>query len=1292
MFKQIKFQARKALCGVLIAAVLISSTPPQVAQAGNGWWVGNIVGLCAGTSIRTGPGYGWGAHTIVPENNWAVKVIGGPRYADGQTWWDTSRREAGDPSGGTGWVSQSDADRCFSNPPPATPPPATPPPATPPPSTPPPPNFTCAQPYLPAANYTLTVRNYNRFEYLHLYFQRYGEMGASTYCENYVTFTANPNERTFEFAIQNPAGGSQRAYFDSDLNLQGYGVSPTGGTEVGARAANGPNGIPGGYAYLGKRASLAWPVNGSPKILQVEANHEDRYGFEVNPPAFNYNLALVYAAATLEEVYQHYRQNQVAINTAIITMAVAAIAVAFRIPAFIPRNAAPPAHTAIEKNAPRATNPLLVEQLRQSYGKIIDSAGVRTMGAEQGRVSAKNPGLRLSKEEAALIPSAPAVFFQADGFTAGEQVLVNLEQDGDSHHDATLTADSAGKVSGSFTLTDEEVTQPGLYTLIAVGVDDLEYTYNVLATHPDTAYTIPMAGAAVNVAAAPRLVGSIAISPWPVVVGRPTTVTYLVRNDGDVDMPLKHLVFSVRGPDCPDWCEDKNADWPAAADITIPPLGTYQVSATRFLYEPGSYQSVLAYQDVEGNWRDVDGSPRFTFSVQPGITVVAPLAINPSRPSAGEVVTLPFTARNSSSVPQTLYSLFASGRGPNCDNGWECERYFDTPAIKPLYLDPGQEYTYKQSVVITGEGRYFWQPMYQYAPDNWRLMNGRLDFLVGPGLRVSNPLRLSPAQPAAGQPVTASYTIHNHGSRPITIPYLGVVARGPNCSGMAWDCPGVRDWPWVSNVRLAPGAEYTYQATNQLNEAGPGYWAEPQLGDWNPWWRLIQDGRRVDFSVDRGLEVIEPLTLTPADPAAGEMVTARAVVKNMAPHPLTISKLFVGAQGPDCLDFSCSSQDSSKWNDFPNDTQVTLQPGQTYTYQRSRMWLKAGSGYIAQLMYLYGDADWHVFGDIQRLSVGEGLEISAPLTMTPTAPKMNETYQATFTLSNRSNRVLTLPAVGVGGRLAGCNEPSCMDAANMEAFFDVTLQPGASYQYRAQRAISHPGTYFIEPALLIASTDWWYAPTNLNNGQRVYFTIQGAAGGLPECSMTINQGEWYTNLRFIQLAINAPNATRMLVSNDGGFIHASDLPYASPINWELTDIGQHVSTMVVRVRPSSGAALLCNGLLTDEIIYDPLMPGLDVLWEPSANREGEASTSKGRILIQAWDQPDGSGIEDMIVSDSYNLTAALWEPYQEIREIDASYSGFIYIRVRDKAGNLSNVMTIHIGGPEYLFLPVVRLK
>lgn len=106
---------------LLLLALSALGTPPARADE---WGVGNIVGLCRGTEIREGPGFGYRVHTIVPEDNWAVKIIDGPRYVDGEEWWDTSRRAAGDPSGGTGWVYRRQAESCRA-PAPTPPPPAT---------------------------------------------------------------------------------------------------------------------------------------------------------------------------------------------------------------------------------------------------------------------------------------------------------------------------------------------------------------------------------------------------------------------------------------------------------------------------------------------------------------------------------------------------------------------------------------------------------------------------------------------------------------------------------------------------------------------------------------------------------------------------------------------------------------------------------------------------------------------------------------------------------------------------------------------------------------------------------------------------------------------------------------------------------------------------------------------------------------------------------------------------------------------------------------------------------------
>ncbi|MEP6775692.1 MAG: hypothetical protein ABJA50_08860 [Chloroflexota bacterium] len=96
---------------VLLAPLLMGASSFAPLEQANVWAKGSNVGLSKGTQIRQGPSFDSCYHTIVPENNWSVQVIGGPTTdASGNVWYNTSRAAAGDPSGGTGWVRQAQAD------------------------------------------------------------------------------------------------------------------------------------------------------------------------------------------------------------------------------------------------------------------------------------------------------------------------------------------------------------------------------------------------------------------------------------------------------------------------------------------------------------------------------------------------------------------------------------------------------------------------------------------------------------------------------------------------------------------------------------------------------------------------------------------------------------------------------------------------------------------------------------------------------------------------------------------------------------------------------------------------------------------------------------------------------------------------------------------------------------------------------------------------------------------------------------------------------------------------------
>lgn len=106
-----------AYAGRNVVTYVLGDVPPTLTPPGSSqtpgscrytWSVGNRVGLAAGAEIRSGSGNNFGVHTRVPENDWLVDIVGGPRQVNGGTWYDVSR--AALDGGGSGWVEFSQAN------------------------------------------------------------------------------------------------------------------------------------------------------------------------------------------------------------------------------------------------------------------------------------------------------------------------------------------------------------------------------------------------------------------------------------------------------------------------------------------------------------------------------------------------------------------------------------------------------------------------------------------------------------------------------------------------------------------------------------------------------------------------------------------------------------------------------------------------------------------------------------------------------------------------------------------------------------------------------------------------------------------------------------------------------------------------------------------------------------------------------------------------------------------------------------------------------------------------------
>jgi hypothetical protein len=225
-------------------------------------------------------------------------------------------------------------------------------------------------------------------------------------------------------------------------------------------------------------------------------------------------------------------------------------------------------------------------------------------------------------------------------------------------------------------------------------------------------------------------------------------------------------------------------------------------------------------------------------------------------------------------------------------------------------------------------------------------------------------------------------------------------------------------------------------------------------------------------------------------------------------------------------------------------------------------------------------------------------------------------------------------------------------------------------------------------------------------------TIQLDTDAGPEYRISINDGALFTNKVTVTLTIGAePDTRQMQVSNDGGFAGVEWEPYASRKVWRITKYGSYVIPRVVYVRYKDASENV-SATYQDDIILDVTAPtgSVEAIAEvsgenPPATREKISSmrsilispsdeyshtvclplvlcnyctppTGPANVTLYLQAQDDVSGVADMMISHLANLDCAEWEPYVTTRAWYApERATMVYVRFRDNAGNVSDVVT-----------------
>lgn len=241
----------------------------------------------------------------------------------------------------------------------------------------------------------------------------------------------------------------------------------------------------------------------------------------------------------------------------------------------------------------------------------------------------------------------------------------------------------------------------------------------------------------------------------------------------------------------------------------------------------------------------------------------------------------------------------------------------------------------------------------------------------------------------------------------------------------------------------------------------------------------------------------------------------------------------------------------------------------------------------------------------------------------------------------------------------------------------LELDAGDAFQMRVSNRIDFLGSAWIPYRKKIPA----WRLTARTGKKDIYVQYKDRAGNVSEvvsssvildyipptqCKLEIENGAIYTNSRLINLAINAKDATEMIIKGGNGWRE-----YKPSITWELSE-GDGEKEIAIKFRDEVGNQSV---IVRDRIILDTQAPqnGMIVI-----NEQDRFTKEPDNLHLKIF----ATGASEMMIANNSSFSEARWRPFStavtswEVDEADGEKT--VYIKFRDKAGNESEVMSDQI--------------
>ncbi len=397
------------------------------------------------------------------------------------------------------------------------------------------------------------------------------------------------------------------------------------------------------------------------------------------------------------------------------------------------------------------------------------------------------------------------------------------------------------------------------------------------------------------------------ITPEFPLVGSPHTVTYSIKNTGNVEAHLTHLMAANTS-------NGVNLGYHSENIIVITPGQSYTYTSTRTATSTAAQETWATYMLPTGEWHSLgDRVTSRSYTSPSRVEISSPISATPKHPLINTPTTVRFTLKNTGDQPKKYQSV-----GVAVTRESDGQR-FDFPS-RSITVNGGASYTFESSRTLPAKDTYTYVVTGSLDGSEWG------SHIVGEASPVNtkvttvktytSPAKLEITTPLTtmtkkqGEITTLSYSVKNTGSQPAEGVAIAFYCR---FNGVEYcDIPG-------DTVTLTENQSHTVSRTVSYTVPGT-YTLKPlryQNGSWTDY------GNAVRLTIQR-LPVTASmfttnLSLSKSSVTLGETVTATYSIRNNTSSILQIPRYAIAAR-------------LNGFNDFGFKDWFVINPGQTVTY------------------------------------------------------------------------------------------------------------------------------------------------------------------------------------------------------------------------------------------------------------------------------------------------------------------------------------------------------------------------